>query len=115
MRLTTAFLGQLAFLPFEDVDSKHWLCGSWEIPIYAINNAVLLQVNALFAKALVLKVSTLDGYHYQFGLQYGPTWEKQTALRSTIEESKITYSAFSIVRRLILVAWIIWIFVQWLT
>jgi hypothetical protein len=91
------------------------VCGSWEIPLSTVNKAVLLRVKALFAKALVLKVSTTDGHHYQFGLQYDPVWETQTALKLTIEESKIKYSAFSIALRVILGAWVIWLFIRWLT
>lgn len=91
------------------------VCGSWEIPLSTINNALLLRVRSLFAKALVLKVSTTDGYYYQFGLQYDPAWETQTALKLTIEEGKIKYSVFSIALRVILVIWLIWSLIRWLS
>ena len=41
------------------------VCGSWEIPLSTINSAVLLRVKALFSKALVLQVATIDGHHFQ--------------------------------------------------
>lgn len=89
------------------------VCGSWQIPLSSVNKAVLLRVKTFFVKALVLKVSTADGHHYQFGLQYDPLWETQTALNLTIEESKIKYSGFSIALRVILAGWVIWLLIRW--
>ena len=91
------------------------VCGSWEIPLSTISDALLLRVRSLFGRSLVLKVSTTDGSHYQFGLQYDPAWETQTALGLTIEEGKIQYSAFSIALRVILVIWLIWVVIRWLS
>ena len=67
------------------------VCGSWEIPLASIKDAQLLRVKSMFAKALILKVSAEDGY-YQFGLQYDPAWEQQTALKLSIEDGKIKRS-----------------------
>jgi len=91
------------------------VCGSWQIPLSTINNALLLRVRSLFVKGLVLKLSTTDGCHYQFGLQYDPAWETQTALKLTIEEGKIKHSVFSIALRVILVIWLIWVLIRWLS
>lgn len=76
------------------------ICGSWDIPLSSIQSANLLKVKAFLAKGFVLKVST-ENEHYQFGLQYDPAWESQTALPLIVEESKIGYSVFSIIVRII--------------
>jgi len=91
------------------------VCGSWEIPLSTINSAVLLRVKALFSKALVLQVATIDGHHFQFGLQYDPAWETQTALPLTIADGRIKYSVFSLALRAILFVWVIWLIIRWLT
>ena len=94
------------------------VCGSWQIALSTIRHATLLRTRAFLARALVLKVSTTDGQHYQFGLQYDPAWENQTALKLSITDGKIKYSKFSVAMRIILgaalVVWIIWLVVQWL-
>lgn len=77
------------------------ICGSWEIPLASIKDAQLLRVKSLFAKALILKVAAEDGY-YQFGLQYDPAWENQTALKLRIEDGKIQRSPIlSLIRALV--------------
>jgi hypothetical protein len=77
------------------------VCGSWEIPLVSIKEARLLRVKSMFAKAFVLKVSAEEGY-YQFGLQYDPTWENQTALPLIIEDGKINRSpVLSLLRALV--------------
>jgi hypothetical protein len=95
------------------------VCGSWEIPLHSVSDAVLLRARALFATTLVLKVSTTDGQYYQFGLQYDPAWENQTALKLNITDGKIKDSRFSITIRIILwtalVIWLVKFLVQWLS
>lgn len=77
------------------------VCGSWEIPIESIKEAHLLRVKSMFAKAYVLKLTTESG-HYQFGLQYDPAWEKQTALKLIVVDGKIKRSVImSVVRILV--------------
>jgi hypothetical protein len=64
--------------------SKKLLCGSWEIPLSTVSKATLIHTRTLLLiKGLVLKVSTVDGQCYQFGLQYNPAWERQTVLKLT--------------------------------
>jgi len=94
------------------------VCGSWQILLSNISHATLLRTRAFLARALVLKVSTTDGQHYQFGLQYDPAWENQTALKLSITDGKIKYSKFSVAMRVILgialVVWLIRLVVRWL-
>jgi hypothetical protein len=88
--------------------------GSWTIPLATITSATLVRIKMLFAESLVLKVSTDSGRHYQFGLQYNPTWEKQTALPLAIEDDKLKYSVFSIVLRIGVVILLGWLLIRWL-
>ncbi len=88
------------------------VCGSWEIPLSSITQASLMRYKALFARALVLKIATTDNIHYQFGLQYDPAWEKQTALKIDIEDGKIKYSLFSIIIRIIVIVLLIQYIIQ---
>jgi hypothetical protein len=78
------------------------VCGSWQIPLSTISHTTLLRTRAFLARALVLKVSTTDDQHYQFGLRYDPAWENQTALKLSITDGKIKYSKFSVAMRIIL-------------
>ena len=92
------------------------VCGSWQIPLSTISDATLLRTKGILGEGLVLKVSTTDGQHYQFGLPYDPAWENQTALKLHVTEGKIAYSKFSVALRVILgialVVWLIWLVAQ---
>ena len=94
------------------------VCGPWQIPLSTISHATLLRTKVPLAKALVMKVSTTEGQHYQFGLRYDPAWENQTALKLSVTDGKIGYSKFSVAWRVVLaialVIWLIWLVVQWL-
>jgi hypothetical protein len=90
------------------------ICGSWDIPLSTVTTATLLRIRSLFAKALILKISTDKGDHYQFGLQYDPAWERQTILKLAIEDARLKYSLFSAILRIILFIWLIWLIIQWL-
>ena len=91
---------------------KRLSCGNWDIPFEEIIEAKLLRVNSFNAKAYILKVSTDDGKHFQFGLQYNPKWENQSQHSFKIEDSKIKMSVFSICLRIVILVWIIWYFIQ---
>lgn len=83
-------------------------CGEWRIPLETIDSARLVRYPGLFSTGLVLKVSTADGAHYQFGMQYDPAWEEQTALDLTVEEAELGHTAYSVAVRLLLVATLVW-------
>ncbi len=88
------------------------ICGSWVIPLSTITDATLLQVRTFaglgFTKGLILKISTDRGYHYQFGFTYDPAWEEQTALKLSVEDGKVKYSAYSIIVRIVICVLVIW-------
>ena len=81
------------------------VCGSWDIPLAEIQKAQLLKVKSLLANAFILKISTINE-HYQFGLQYDPAWEEQTALKLTIEDGKIKRSLVMRLFRLIAILYL---------
>jgi len=82
--------------------AQELVCGDWVIPIASIQEAVLVQI----AGGSLLKISTTDGTHYQFGLQRNPDWEKQTVLPLKIEQGILSFSKTSLIVRLILLIWL---------
>lgn len=83
-------------------------CGDWIIPLSSVQEATLLQIFG----GSVLKISTTDGLHYQFGLQRNPAWEKQKVLPLKIQEGALKFSKASLVLRLVLVAWLVYMISQ---
>lgn len=72
-------------------------CGDWVIPLSTIQEATLLHISG----GSLLKVSTSDGEHYQFGLQRNPAWEKQTLIPLKVEQGALGFSIVSLVFRLL--------------
>lgn len=87
--------------------NKRIVCAGWDIPLSSITRAELQRFRSLWTKACVLKVSTATD-NYQFGLQYDPKWEQQQALELPVEDTEIGYSLYSIITRVIAVAFLIW-------
>lgn len=83
------------------------VCGLWEIPLSSVAQASLLQIKGLFGKGFVLKISTNDKNHYQFGLQYDQAWKQQSALPLVITEGKVKQSLLSLILRTILLLYLI--------
>ena len=83
-------------------------CGRWDIPLVNIETAQLLKVNSLFGQGQVLKLTTKDENHYQFGMQLNPEWTNQNALPLTLEQGRVKTSTFSLIVRLIFVGYIIY-------
>jgi len=89
------------------LSDKRLVCGDWEINLNDVNEASIIEFKSFLSKSLILKIRTEEGKNYQFGLQYDPAWTKQEVLPLKIEESKVKFSMFSIVARLLLVIFII--------
>ena len=83
-------------------------CGDWVIPLEVIQDATLLHITG----GSLLKVSTLEGLHYQFGLSRDPAWEAQTALPLTVQTGALELSRFSLIVRLLLLVWLGWSLAQ---
>lgn len=83
-------------------------CGDWVIPLTTIQEASLLHISG----GSLLKVSTSDGAHYQFGLQRNPAWEKQTLIPLKVEQGALEFSIASLVLRLLVLAAITYFTVQ---
>src|SRR5215216_40904 len=72
--------------------TKGLFCGDWTIPLSNVQEATVLQIPG----GSVLKVSTKDGLHYQFGMQRNPAWEKQKVLPLTVQATVLRYSKTSL-------------------
>ena len=87
------------------------ICGKWIIPIEEIESSELLKISSLFGDGMVLKIQTKDNINYQFGMQLNPEWTEQQILPLNLEKTKIKYSPFSIIVRLIAIGYLIfWIY-----
>ena len=88
--------------------TKELVCGDWTIPLSTIQEANLLHISG----GSILKVSTNDGLHYQFGMQRHAAWEEQKLFPVKIEEGALKFSKFSLVLRLVILLWVAYLMVQ---
>lgn len=83
------------------------ICGKWKIPIEEIQSSKLIKINSLFGDGMVLKIQTKNDENYQFGMQINPEWIEQKALPLNFKNGKVKYSIFSIVIRILAIAYLI--------
>lgn len=88
--------------------TKNLRCGDWIIPLSSIQEATLLHISG----GSVLKVSTSDDCHYQFGLQRNPAWENQTIFPYKVEQGALKFSKGSLTLRLLALVCILYVAVQ---
>ncbi|MDX1959679.1 MAG: hypothetical protein SFU98_13975 [Leptospiraceae bacterium] len=81
--------------------NKKIICGKLIIPLENILNAQLFFFGSLLGKGQVLKIQTIEGKHYQFGMQLNPEWTNQKYLSLKLENGKIKFSFYSIFIRLL--------------
>ena len=91
---------------------KRITCGKWDIPLDDIEASELKKFNTIYGPGLVLKLSTKNQEHYQFGMQMNKEWTEQTVLPLTMEKTKVKFSPFSIIIRLLLVAYILYYLIE---
>jgi hypothetical protein len=84
------------------------ICGKWTIPIAQIASCQLLKVKSILSEGAILKISTIDGINYQFGMQLNPEWAAQQVIPLSFEEAKIKHSAFSISIRVLLFGYLVY-------
>lgn len=84
----------------------------WKIPLKDIESAEMLLFGSLYGKGQVLKIRTHQGIHYQFGMQINPEWETQEVLPITFRQAKLRYSWFSLLIRLFLVGYLLYLFIN---
>ncbi len=81
-------------------------CGDWTIPNEKIEEATLYSIRtSLIIPGYVLKLTT-EEKAYHFGLNAGKFWKGDLPFSVKREKGKLTYSKFSIVIRIALVAYI---------
>jgi hypothetical protein len=88
--------------------TKELVCGDWTIPLSQIQEATLLHISG----GSLLKISTKDGLHYQFGLQRNPGWEEQTVFPLRVEEAALKFSTTSFILRLLFLLWLAYLIAQ---
>lgn len=90
--------------------SDHFKCGKWKIKFDEVNKIVLYKTRQLFIPVKVLHIIT-DTNSYQFGFNPWSSPEKDISLNIEQKKIKLKYSIFSIIFRIILLAYIIYWFI----
>jgi hypothetical protein len=83
-------------------------CGDWEILLNNIREAKLFKI----ASGAVIKVLTIDGWSYQFGIQTNPEWETQTILPLKVEKQGVQSSAIFLTLRLLMIVFFAYLAIQ---
>ena len=83
-------------------------CGDWTIPTSAVENAVLYEARQFFIPARVLSVEA-EGVTYQFGFNPWCRVGQHLPFDVRNEKIKLSGSPFSIVVRLVLLVYIIYL------
>jgi len=91
------------------VTGERVLCGNWEIPVHSIRQAVIVRLIPTSGRGLVLKIATKGGQHYQFGLLHDAAWFEGLPFPVEVQAGTLRYSAFSIVLRLSVLAYLAWV------
>ena len=97
------------------VYDDHLECGDWYIDNHQIRDAVLYSIRSLFfIPGYILRIAT-DEKSYHFGLNGNRFWEGDLPFLVKREKGEMKYSFFSIIVRLILVAYLLWVLWKWIT
>ena len=91
------------------VSDERLVCGDWEVPVEDIEQAVILRLKSTSGRGIVLKIATRGGQHYQFGLLHDDAWFERLPFPVEVQDGSLRYSAFSIVLRLFLIAYLVWV------
>ena len=90
-------------------------CGDWRINYAEIRNAVLCSFRSFFLRipGYILTVET-DDRTYHFGLNgWGTFWKGDLPFEARREKGKLGFTWFSIIVRLFLFGYIIYMVWQW--
>ena len=86
------------------------------IQLEQIQSSQLLKFKSLFGDGVVLKLQTIDGTNYQFGMQINPEWIEQEVIPLAYEQAKIKHSPFSVIVRIIAISYLIyWVYERFIT
>lgn len=80
------------------------VCGDWRIPYDQIDEAVLFSIWSIYP-GFLLRIKS-SGKIYQFGLNWNPFWKKELPFPVKREKGKLKYSTFSLLIRLLVLAYI---------
>ncbi|MEO0727634.1 MAG: hypothetical protein AAFZ63_24035 [Bacteroidota bacterium] len=90
--------------------NKNIVCGDWLIKLDDIEKATLVFFDSFWGAGQVLQIKTKEQLHFQFGMQRNPAWDGQNVLPLTIETGKLKYSWFSIIVRVLAIAYLLYLF-----
>lgn len=108
--------------------SRHWIaarrawftilpdrikCGNWDIPVAAVEKAVLYTGQQYFVPVSVLEVQTADG-KYQFGFNPWVRIAEHLPFEVESQAVRFRYSAFSLTVRALLLAYLAFVLWRWL-
>ncbi|MBP1630020.1 MAG: hypothetical protein H6Q15_913 [Bacteroidetes bacterium] len=88
---------------------KNIICGKCIIPLESISSAELVEFSPRYGNSFVLKICTKDNCNYQFGMQYNSEWINQRVLPLTIEKGRIKFSPFSIIIRVFIALYLMYL------
>ncbi len=101
MRWVTSQRGLLKI--FQD----HLKCGDWSITYSEVEEAELFKTRSGFIPCYILKIKTRSST-YQFGLNGSKFWEGELPFEVKRTKGKLKYSMFSLVIRILLIAFLVW-------
>jgi len=78
-------------------------CGNWSIPFSEVTEATLYEIKQMFMPCHVLQINTKEKI-YQFGLNPWTGIAKKLPIPFNEEKTKLKYSTYSIVMRVVAVA-----------
>lgn len=82
-------------------------CGDWRIPYSEVESAHLYKAKQMFIPVNVLQLVTRTG-NYQFGFNAWANPFKHIGVKLDVSKIKLGYSMYSIVIRLLLVAYLVY-------
>jgi len=84
------------------------VCRNWVIPYDQIDEAILFSTRQLFIPCYLLRVKS-GGTTYQFGLNPGGYWKGELPFPVKREKAKTSYSPFSLIIRILILAYIVYL------
>jgi hypothetical protein len=97
------------------VFDDHLECGDWRIELAEIRSAILFSFRSTFLRipGYILSIETPDRT-FHFGLNWGSYWKGELPFPVRRERGKLSYTWFSLLVRLVLVAYVAYLVWHWL-
>lgn len=83
-------------------------CGDWKIPFSSVTRATAFKTRSMLVPCTVLQLKTGDR-SFQFGFNPWASPTEKLPLKVEVQHVKLQHSPFSIVVRLLIVVWIVYL------